>query len=322
MDKVLLFSLSLILGSIGACIIKNFAFKWGFVDNPKERSSHERPTPKGGAIGILTAFIFSSVILDLPPTFWSPAVILALVSLWGDKYDLSPKIRLPFQLAAALIFIQLLAVSHQPSAFLLFILVVFIVATANWYNFMDGINGIAGITGIIGFSLLAAFNVLSGSDNSLSILSLCIAFSCIGFLPFNIPKAKVFMGDIGSILLGFVFAEIVVMLSKSFFDFVCIAGFLFPFYADEFITMAIRIKDGENLLRPHRRHFYQILANEMGIAHWKISAGYGILQLIVGLSILAVIPFGVLPIIILLLIYFIGFVWANYLVRVRIARKA
>jgi Fuc2NAc and GlcNAc transferase len=132
------------------------------------------------------------------------------------------------------------------------------------------------------------------------------------------PKAKVFMGDVGSILLGFVFAAMVVMLSKSFLDFVCLAGFLFPFYADELTTMAVRIRDRENLLRPHRRHIYQLLANEMGIDHWKVSVGYGALQLVVGLSILLARPLGVLPVITLLVIFFGGFVWATYVVRVRI----
>jgi UDP-N-acetylmuramyl pentapeptide phosphotransferase/UDP-N-acetylglucosamine-1-phosphate transferase len=169
---------------------------------------------------------------------------------------------------------------------------------------------------------LALFNVLSGGDSSFSVLSICIALSCIGFLPFNFPKSKVFMGDVGSILLGFVFAAIVVTLSKSLLDFVCLAGFLFPFYADELTTMVIRIRDGENLLKAHRRHLYQILANELGLTHWKVSVGYGFLQTIVGLSVLLARPFGVLSVIILLVIFFAGFVWANYFVRMRIRREA
>jgi UDP-N-acetylmuramyl pentapeptide phosphotransferase/UDP-N-acetylglucosamine-1-phosphate transferase len=150
---------------------------------------------------------------------------------------------------------------------------------------------------------------------------ICITLSCLGFLPFNFPNAKVFMGDVGSILLGFVFACMVVLLSNSFLDFVCFAGFLFPFYADEFVTMAVRLKDGENLLKPHRRHFYQILVNEMGIDHWKVSVGYGILQLIVGLSILFVRPFGSVIVLILLVIFFSVFVWANYVIRGRLVKS-
>jgi hypothetical protein len=74
-------------------------------------------------------------------------------------------------------------------------------------------------------------------------------------------------------------------------------------------------------LKLHRRQLDQILANEMGIVHWKVSVGYGILQLVVGLSILTARSFGILSILMLLIIYFIGFVWAKYVVRVRMARK-
>jgi len=81
------------------------------------------------------------------------------------------------------------------------LLVIFVVGTANFYNFMDGINGIAGITGIVGFGLIAFYTSNSGYSTILSTLAICMSLSCVGFLPFNVPKAKVFMGDVGSILL-------------------------------------------------------------------------------------------------------------------------
>jgi len=205
--------------------------------------------------------------------------------------------------------------------FLIVFLTVYLVGTAICYNFMDGINGIAAMTGIVGFGLLALFNSLSEGDKSFTILAICISLSCLGFLPFNMPKAKVFMGDVGSILLGFVFAGIVIVLSKDFFDFICLASFLFPFYADELTTMALRIRDGEDLLKPHRRHLYQIMANEMKVTHWKVSVGYGILQFIVGASILLVKPLGIFAVLILLTVFFSGFIWVNYIVRTRIAKN-
>lgn len=81
--------------------------------------------------------------------------------------------------------------------------------------------------------------------------------------------------------------------------------------------MGIRIRDGENLLQPHRRHLYQLLANEKGIDHWKVSVGYGAFQLIVGISVLLVRPFGILAVLVLLSIFFSGFIWATYHVRTR-----
>jgi Fuc2NAc and GlcNAc transferase len=126
------------------------------------------------------------------------------------------------------------------------------------------------------------------------------------------------MGDVGSILLGFVFAAMVVWLSKSLLDIICLAAFLFPFYADELTTMAVRIKDGENVLRPHRRHLYQLLANEKGISHWKISVGYGLLQLVIGVSVLAIKPLGIVAVLFLLGAYFGGFTLVSYNIRLKV----
>jgi len=130
------------------------------------------------------------------------------------------------------------------------------------------------------------------------------------------------MGDVGSILLGFAFAGMVVCLSKSFLDFVCLTSFLFPFYADELATMAARINNGENLFKPHRRHLYQLLANEKGITHWKIAIAYGLVQLIVGITILLVKPFGISVILLLLALYFISFIIVSSAVRKSLAASA
>jgi len=129
------------------------------------------------------------------------------------------------------------------------------------------------------------------------------------------------MGDVGSILLGFTFAGMVAWLSKGPLDFICLAAFLFPFYADELTTMAVRIRDGENLLRAHRRHLYQLLANEKGVSQWKISVGYGMLQLVVGVTVLLLKPFGGIMILPILMTYFAGFVMVSYFIRVRISRS-
>lgn len=332
MDDLFLGIECAILGGSGAWLIYRWGKVLGLIDRSNDRSSHEGVVPKGGGVGILAAFVFASLFLKMPLAFWIPATFLALFSLLGDKVEISPKYRLPIQFIMALSFLFSAHALHFDPLFLpqfnfrplssviyFFFLSVFMVGTANWYNFMDGINGIAAITGIVGFSLLASFNIFFGGDSRFSLLSICIALSCLSFLPFNMPKAKVFMGDVGSILLGFVFAGMVVLISKELLDFICLASFLFPFYADELTTMAIRIRDKENLIRPHRRHFYQLLANEMGIDHWKVSIGYGVFQLLVGASILLARPFGAKPVIILLIFFFIGFIWANYIVRRKIA---
>ena len=82
--------------------------------------------------------------------------------------------------------------------------------------------------------------------------------------------------------------------------------------------MAVRIKDGENLFRPHRRHLYQLLANEMRTSHWKVSAGYGMLQLLVGMSVLIVKPFGSIMVLLLLAACFGGFGGISFYFRRRL----
>ncbi len=307
---------------------------FGVLDRANPRSSHDGVVPKGGGVGILAAFIFSVIFHDLPALFWVPIALVALISLYGDKVDLSPKIRLSIQFLAAFVLLSVafpvfpvvsdfrLPTSNLcllPSFLCLLFLSVFIVGTANYFNFMDGINGIAGIAGLVGFGLLGVFAGLPGGNEAYLMLAVCMGFACLGFLPFNLLKARVFMGDVGSILLGFVYAGLVVVLSNNLNDFVVLCAFLFPFYADELTTEYIRLRDGENLLKPHRRHLYQLLANEMGIAHWKVSVGYGILQLLVGVSVLVVRQVGILGNVVLLGAWFGGFVWVSFYFRRKLA---
>ncbi|WP_236892783.1 MraY family glycosyltransferase [Desulfoluna limicola] len=286
----LIYAFNLVLGSAGAWFVIRFGSFVGLIDRPNDRSSHLAPTPKGGAIGVLVGFVVSAMWLNLLYSLWLPALGLALISLLGDRREIDPKVRLMIQFCCSLIFLVILFYSKNINFFAYFIvsfLAIYIVGTSNFYNFMDGINGIAGITGIVGFLLLAVFGLLTEVEPKYVTASFAIACSCLGFLPYNIPRAKVFMGDVGSILLGFVFACMVVIMSRSLLDFICLAGFLFPFYADELTTMVVRIRDGESLSKPHRRHLYQILANECGIEHWKISVGYGVVQLIAGIMLIS-----------------------------------
>ena len=322
MKYLFLYIASLALGGAGAWLVARWGSGFGLLDKANHRSSHEGVVPKGGGIGILAAFLFASWMLGLPILFWIPIGLTALLSLYGDRSEIQPKVRLCIQFLAGIVLLA--GIFHWeargwPVYLLIPFFAVFVVGTANYYNFMDGINGIAGITGIVAFGLLGWFATAKGSDPRVIILSACMSLACLGFLPFNVPKARAFMGDVGSVLLGVVFAGMVVWLSKSFLDFVCLSSFLFPFYADELSTMVVRIRDGDNLLRPHRRHLYQLLANEKGIAHWKISIGYGLVQLLIGLIIIAVKPWGLFPILILLALFFSAFICTSYHVRTRLA---
>ena len=312
MDNLVLYITCLALGGAGAWLISRWGRAIGFLDRSNKRSYHEGIVPKGGGIGILAAFLLASWVLGLPVLSWVCVGLISLLSLYGDRKEITPKVRLLIQFLAGIGLLVGLFY-WESRAYWMYLLMpffaVFAVGTANYYNFMDGING---ITGVVGFGLLGWFAVVEGADPRIITLSACMSLACLGFLPFNMPKARVFMGDVGSILLGFVFAAMVVWLSESLLDFICLAAFLFPFYADELTTMAVRIKDGENLLRAHRKHLYQLLANEKGISHWKISLSYSLLQLSVGCSILLLKSYGILPVFLFLGLCCPGFILVDF----------
>jgi len=314
----ILYLISLMLGGTGGWIISKWGNRLSLMDHPNERSSHNTVTPKGGGIGILAAFLFCSLYTKIFYWFWGPAAGVSVLGLFTDRFEISPKYRLIIQFIAGIITIigiGRLSLSGIDEIMLIVFFTFYIVGTGNYYNFMDGINGIAGITGIVGFGLIGFYAFYLKIDSSFVILAISISIACLGFLPFNMPKARVFMGDVGSILLGFIFAGMVVFLSKSFLDFVCLSSFLFPFYADELTTMMIRIRDGERLSQPHRRHLYQLLANEYSIQHWKVSFGYGLLQFVVGISVLSLKRMGSIAVISSLILYFCAFTISSFILR-------
>ena len=320
--------LSFFIAVLGAWLIASYGWRLGLIDRPNDRSSHNRNVPKGGGIGILVVFFLAGLLLDLSWTFWMPASCLSLVSFLGDRLDLSSKLRLCIQfIAAGIVLYNIdksfwISIGHDNLFFdgfhiiIYSAILIFTVGTTNFYNFMDGIDGIAGITGVVSFAFLAYVSSIKGND-SLTVLSMSISFACLGFLVMNIPKAKVFMGDVGSILLGFIFSILVVLLSDSVAEFICFSGFLLPFYSDEIVTMLERMKDRDPLTKAHRRHLYQMLANEGGIRHWKISLGYGLFQLTICLFLLLIHPLGIGPILLLIIAFFGIFT----IVSVRVKQK-
>ncbi len=256
---------------------------------PNKRSSHCLPTPRGGGIGLLLSLIIVVYTTPIPLSFWGPAVALALLGLYDDIHGISARIKLSVQFFATAVFVGGILLSPPSSGGLLLFpaWLLFVVGTTNFYNFMDGINGIAGLSGVVAFSLLAVFIRLNLPESHFSlVVAVAVVAACVGFLPFNMPRATIFMGDTGSILLGFLFSAMVVSLSSNLSDFLCLSSFLFLFYADGLSTLYLRWRDGEPLTHAHRRHLYQILGNELRLPHWQISCGYALLQCLVAMVML------------------------------------
>ena len=265
---------------------------------------------------MVVVFLVTAVVLDMPIAFWLPLGAMAGLSLRGDQVEISPKLRLPMHFILMGILVMGTRASLYPDIPRLFIAlfwIIFIVGTANFYNFMDGINGIAGISGVVGFGLLAF--VTFKDQPKIGLVATCMALACLGFLPFNLPRARVFMGDVGSILLGGVFAGLVYLASRTPLDFLCMISFLFPFYADELTTMVVRLRAGENPIQAHRRHIYQLLANERQIPHWRISGGYGFFQFLVGVSAITSKALGFAAMLAVLISWIVLFVIGGFYVR-------
>ncbi len=287
----------------------------GLIDRPNERSSHARPVPRGGGIGILAAFVGLGGWLHLPVGFIGAGAFVSILSLFDDRFDLSARMRFAGQFLAAVVALHALGTINQ-YPWLFPLVAIFVVGSANFYNFMDGINGIAGVTGVVGYGLLAGFAASRG-DTVIMLFAMAVAATCLGFLPFNFPNARVFMGDVGSVLLGFVFSLLTVALMRSAAEFLALVCCLFPFYADGVTTLFIRWRDGEKLSQAHRRHLYQLLANQMHLPHWQVTLIYGLVQLLVGLLMLAVSGSGPTTVVILFTLLSMAFLLTTIAFRRR-----
>ena len=171
---------SVILGGAGAWTISRWGRSLGVLDRANHRSSHDGVVPKGGGIGILAAFLVASWILGLPTIFWVCVALTSLLSFYGDRREIPPRIRLSLQFLGSVGLLVGLFYWEGRSYWLYLMLPflsVYVVGTANYYNFMDGIDGIAGITGVVGFGLVAVFAGLVGGKAAYVVLSVCF---CVG----------------------------------------------------------------------------------------------------------------------------------------------
>ncbi len=281
---IALFIFSFIVSGLCSWIIYLYGPVFGFMDIANGRSSHCGAIPTGAGIGLLLSYVIISVYLHSPVTVWLPVMTVSLFSFIGDRNELSVKSRLFVQFFCAVtVCIGWYLNAESSHFFLLFFFVFFIMGTANMYNFMDGINGLAGLTAVIGFGFLIGYGMVNHVDQNLVFLNIVLCGASMGFLFFNFPRAIVFMGDVGSIFIGFFFAVQVIRMSSSFADFLCMTSFILPFYLDEVTTMVLRLKNKENLTKAHRKHMYQLLANELSIPQWKITSGFAVFQILIGL---------------------------------------
>ncbi|TCG09496.1 glycosyl transferase [Paraburkholderia steynii] len=271
------FSVSLLLGiaaaaCVGCAIILAVLLKTGLAwrlatDIPNERSLHERPTPRVGGWGVVPAVLAAMALAT--PHLWLIAVgalFLSAVSQIDDRRGLPARVRFAAHLATVVA-----VVGAYPCAspwWTLPVLTVLMVWLVNLYNFMDGADGLAGGMALFGFSgyALGAW-IAPHHEPELIAVSAAIAGAAAGFLLFNFHPARVFLGDAGSIPLGFLAGALGYVgwcgdVWPIWFPAMCFA----PFIGDASVTLARRLMRGEKFWQAHREHYYQRMVRS-GVGH-------------------------------------------------------
>ena len=200
--------------------------------------------------------------------------LLAIVGWLDDRFTVSSLLRLSVQLAVSLWLLGFAWFQFSLSDTGFFVIAaVAIVWLMNLYNFMDGSNGMAGFQGVFaGVTMAVLFR--SGGQHAMSLVSLSVAAACIGFLPLNFPRARVFMGDVASVPLGFIFASLGLfgVLTGSFSLYVAIL-IMSVFIVDATMTLLARVIRRERWYTAHAQHVYQRLITQ-GWSHRRVLVVY------------------------------------------------
>ncbi len=293
-----------VLAGVSAALVRGM-IRVRLLDAPDARKAHDQPTPKGGGVGIVAAFLIGIAVLYGFASFSRLAngyfigvivasVAIALVSLADDLWSFPFTVKLAAQIAAAsaaLVSGLYVHLFNLPGIGLvdapdigMAITLVWILFTTNALNFIDGLNGLAAGVTLIAALFLATIGALSGGW-FVYFASLLLAAGVIGFLPFNFPRARIFMGDVGSQFCGFVLAMLGVAASRfeiTPLSFTLVPMLLAGVLYDVAFTLVRRALAHENLTQPHRGHLYQLAhrcginAAAIAVLYWAFTAWGGL----------------------------------------------
>lgn len=256
------------------------ADKCNIIDKPNERSSHSKVVLRGGGIIFLIGTWVWSFFYGFQYPWMLVAVTLAAgISFVDDIYSLPDSVRLVVQFVAMFLMFYQFGILDWQSWWMILLALIVCVGISNAYNFMDGINGITGGYSIAVVLLLIYLNhtLLFVDADFLWVTLLSLGVFCF----FNFRKrAKCFAGDVGSLSMAFIIVFALGKLIMRTGDFTYIV-FLALYGVDSVLTICHRILLHENLGKAHRKHAYQLMANELRIPHVVVSSFYIILQLLV-----------------------------------------
>lgn len=269
-------------------------------DDPNERSLHTEQTSRSGGIALLLGLMAGLMVqlgaFSAPLPLWpaiAGAFAVATVSLLDDRHNVPAGVRLIVHFIAAALAVSagaLVSGIHLAGAVLPFpslLALVFsgllIVWFVNLYNFMDGMDGFAGGMSVIGFGALAVLGAISGAIE-FALLAGTIAAASAGFLIVNWPPARIFMGDTGASVLGFIACVMCLWADRTGVFSLWVGLLVFsPFFVDATVTLTRRALKGEAVWRAHRKHCYQRLVRS-GWSHRKTTLSEYVVMVLAAVS--------------------------------------
>ena len=268
-------------------LYRSFAINKEIISNPNNRSLHKYFKPSGGGIVFSLICILSVSILsvieiiefEMLMVFGLGALCATLFGFIDDIYDINALLKLTIQVALSIWVLiwfdvgELIILNWLPLWISLILCCFLLVWMMNLYNFMDGIDGMAASGTIFAcFALIATLIITSGFSTLVIILSLLL-FSCLGFLIYNWPPATLFMGDSGSVFLGYFFGSLIIISlingDISFWTWLIVFSY---FFGDTNVTIIMRLILSKKWYKPHRSHGYQNLARILD-NHKKVTIG-------------------------------------------------
>ena len=280
-----------ILLLIAELLYFRIADKCNIIDKPNERSSHSTIVLRGGGIVFLiSVWIWNAFFGFQYPWFLAGLTLVAGISFVDDIHSLPDSVRLIAQFAAAAMAFYQLDILHWSMWWMILLALIVYVGATNVINFMDGINGITAgysLAVLIPLALVNINGVFVEQSLIISTILASLVFCIFNFRPKG--KAKCFAGDVGSIGIAFIILFLLgnVMIRTTDITWLI---FLLVYGVDGCLTIVHRIMLHENLGEAHRKHAYQIMANELKVGHVKVSLLYTVMQLVISLGFINLCP--------------------------------
>ncbi|CRD63280.1 MraY family glycosyltransferase [Stenotrophomonas thermophila] len=255
---------------------RGYALRRQLFDQPGERRSHSVATPRGGGIAIVISLLVTAGVAMWAWPAALPSLLVAALGLalvagigwWDDHRPLPAMRRLMVHFIAAALLAALVRV-HGGSWLLAVLVLLFTASLINIWNFMDGINGMAASQAVV-----VALGLAPLLPWPYSLAAIALGLACLGFLPFNFPRARIFMGDVGSGALGYAVAAVLALASvKTDINWILLLVSASPFIVDAGFTLLARIISGQRWMEPHTQHVYQ-RAVQAGASHARVTGMY------------------------------------------------